>query len=236
MVRDQHTRAGIARQTGTGRTKKEIICFLKRAITRETFRYSPRRSRPPRPLASSRPARPRTSHSPLPRSASGLGPQPSPAPNDAFAGLPRLARCRLPQDATGMATASALIPAGWSSLQGVPAPSGQPNPVSRVSTHQGNAQEPFDCYQKTNQQQQSTTAAPTEPTIGPACHADNRPQIFHSPLTTSWRYVTIRLHAEDTFPTCEETFEPPYERAGFVTEPVSPCAVRVERAGQAGYG
>jgi transposase len=38
MARDQRTREYVARQTTTGRTKKEIIRLLKRAIAREVFR------------------------------------------------------------------------------------------------------------------------------------------------------------------------------------------------------
>lgn len=38
MARDQHTREFVTRQTNAGRTKKEIIRLLKRAIAREVFR------------------------------------------------------------------------------------------------------------------------------------------------------------------------------------------------------
>ncbi|MFF3877988.1 hypothetical protein, partial [Streptomyces sp. NPDC001978] len=38
MRRDQRTRDYVARQTKAGRTKKEIIRLLKRAIAREVFR------------------------------------------------------------------------------------------------------------------------------------------------------------------------------------------------------
>ena len=38
MSRDQRTREYVARQTDAGRTKKEVIRLLKRAIAREIFR------------------------------------------------------------------------------------------------------------------------------------------------------------------------------------------------------
>ncbi|MEU9087344.1 hypothetical protein [Streptomyces sp. NPDC048357] len=39
MSSDARTREYVARQTAAGRTRKEIIRLLKRAITREIFRY-----------------------------------------------------------------------------------------------------------------------------------------------------------------------------------------------------
>ncbi|RMB84491.1 transposase [Streptomyces shenzhenensis] len=51
---DSTTRAYTARQTAAGRTKKEIIRLLKRAMAREMFRYRhrPRRRRPVAPASS----------------------------------------------------------------------------------------------------------------------------------------------------------------------------------------
>lgn len=74
MSSDARTREYVARQTAAGRTKKEIIRLLKRAIAREIFRYLTTPVTVP-DVSDLRPAlRPRTSPSPplASTSASGL--------------------------------------------------------------------------------------------------------------------------------------------------------------------
>ncbi|MEV0489992.1 IS110 family transposase [Streptomyces atratus] len=78
MRRDQRTRDYVARQTDAGRTKKEILRLLKRAIAREVFRLLTTTVAVPE-IADPRPARQaKTSRSPPPRTTSGSGPPSSP--------------------------------------------------------------------------------------------------------------------------------------------------------------
>ncbi|MDQ0945899.1 transposase [Streptomyces sp. V1I1] len=85
MARDRHTRDYVERQTKAGRTKKEIIRLLNAPSRGRSSATSPRRSRFPRSLTSGRPAKPRTSRSPPPRTTSGSGLPSSPTSSEAIA-------------------------------------------------------------------------------------------------------------------------------------------------------